>query len=118
MNLDDELRSAMRREDPPLGFTQRVMARAQARPVPKTGMFRMIWAAGIAALLVIGFTAGSEYRQAKAERAGREAMIALRIAAAKSPFAATFLVGSTEQGICELISGTARWVGARLPVIG
>src|SRR5882672_2368211 len=39
----------------------------------------------------------------------------IRTAAAKSPFAATFLVGSTEQGICELISGTARWVGARLP---
>ena len=42
----------------------------------------------------------------------------IRTAAAKSPFAVTFLVGSTEQGICELISGTARWVGARLPVIG
>src|SRR5712671_755802 len=42
----------------------------------------------------------------------------IRTAAAKSPFAATFLVGSTEQGICELISGTTRWVGARLPVIG
>jgi hypothetical protein len=31
-------------------------------------------------------------------------------AAAKSPFVATFLVGSTEQGLCELIIGTARWV--------
>jgi hypothetical protein len=31
-------------------------------------------------------------------------------AAAKSPFVATFLVGSTEQGLCELIGGTARWV--------
>jgi predicted ABC-class ATPase len=83
MNLDDELRSALRREDPPLGFTQRVVARAQTKPVPKTGMFRMVWAAGLAAMLVIGFTAASEYRQAKAERAASQAVIALRIAAAK-----------------------------------
>ena len=30
-------------------------------------------------------------------------------AAAKSPFVATFLVGSTEQEICELIGGVAKW---------
>lgn len=83
MNLDDELRSAMRREEPPLGFTQRVVARAQTKPVPKTGMFRMIWAASIAAVLVIGFTAVSEYRQVKAERAASQAVVALRITAAK-----------------------------------
>ena len=83
MNLDDELRSAMRREEPPLGFTQRVVARAQTKPVPKTGMFRMIWAAGIAAMLVIGFSAVSEYRQVKAERAASQAGVALRITAAK-----------------------------------
>ena len=34
----------------------------------------------------------------------------IRNAAAKSPFVATFLVGSTEQEICELISGAAKWV--------
>jgi hypothetical protein len=34
----------------------------------------------------------------------------IRNDAAKSPFVATFLVGSTEQGICELIGGTAKWV--------
>jgi hypothetical protein len=83
MNLDDELRSAMRREDPPLGFTQRVVARAQSKPVQRPGMFRMIWAAGLAAMLVIGFTAASEYRQFKAERAASQAVVALRIAAAK-----------------------------------
>jgi hypothetical protein len=83
MNLDDELKSAMGREEPPLGFTQRVVARAQTKPVPKTGMFRMIWAAAIAAMLVIGFTAASEYRQVKAERAASQAVVALRITAAK-----------------------------------
>ena len=83
MNLDDELRSALRREDPPLGFTQRVLARAQTKPVRKPAMFRMIWAAGLAAMLVIGFTAVSEYRQARAERAASQAIVALRITAAK-----------------------------------
>ena len=83
MNLDDELKSALRREDAPLGFTQRVVARARTKPIPKTAMFRMIWAAGIAAMLVIGFTAVSEYRQVKAERAASQAVVALRIAAAK-----------------------------------
>ena len=83
MNLDDELRSAMRREDPPLGFTQRVIARAQSKPVQKPAMFRMIWAAGLAAMMVVGFTAASEYRQVKAERAATQAVVALRIAAAK-----------------------------------
>ena len=83
MNLDDELRSALRREDPPLGFAQRVMARTASRPVRKPAMFRMIWAAGLAAMLVIGFTTASEYRQVKAERAARDAVVALRIAAEK-----------------------------------
>jgi len=83
MNLDDELKSALRREDAPLGFTQRVVARARTKPIRKTAMFRMIWAAGIAAMLVIGFTAASEYRQVKAERAASQAVVALRIAAAK-----------------------------------
>ena len=80
MNLEDELRAALRREDPSPGFTQRALARAQAKPARKTGMF---WVAAIAALLVIGFAATYEYRQKQAERAGHEAVMALRIAAEK-----------------------------------
>jgi hypothetical protein len=89
MNLDDELRAALRREDPSPGFTQRVIAgrvvaRAQSTPAPKASRRpAMLWAAAIAAMLVVGFTAESEYRQMKAERAGRDAVLALRIAAEK-----------------------------------
>ena len=83
MNLDDELKSALRREDPPAGFAQRVTARAQSRPARNPGMLRMIWAAGIAAMLVIGVTSVSQYRQVQGERAAREAVTALRIAADK-----------------------------------
>ena len=84
MNLDDELRAALRREDPSPGFARRVVARAQSTPAPKASRRpAMLWAAAIAAMLVVGFTVESEYRQMKAERAGRDAVIALRITAEK-----------------------------------
>ena len=75
MNLEDELRAALRREDPSAGFTQRVLARTQHGRKPKTSIHRMIWAAALAAMLVIGFTSTYEYRQMKAERASRDAVI-------------------------------------------
>jgi hypothetical protein len=83
MNLEDELKAALRREDPSPGFANRVVARAKFSAKPSRAIPRMIWAAAIAALLVIGFTTTYEYRQMKAERAGRDAVIALRIAADK-----------------------------------
>jgi hypothetical protein len=83
MNLEDELKAALRREDPSPGFSKRVVARAQFSAKPKRAIPRLIWAAALAALLVIGFTAAFEYRQMKAERASREAILALRITAEK-----------------------------------
>ena len=83
MNLEDELRAALRREDPSLGFAKRVVARAQSSRAPRQSMLRFIWAMAIAAMLMIGLTATYEVRQMKAERAGREAVIALRIASEK-----------------------------------
>ena len=71
MNLDEELRSALRREHPSSGFAGRVAARAQSSRAPKPSMPRFIWAMAIAAMLVIGFRATYEVRQMKAERAGR-----------------------------------------------
>jgi hypothetical protein len=86
MNIEDELRAALRREDPSPGFTQRVLANrmvARARPARRASTFRMIWAGALAAMLAIGFTAMYEVRHRKAERAGHEAVLALRIAAEK-----------------------------------
>jgi hypothetical protein len=87
MNLDDELRAALRRENPSAGFAERVIVSAQSSRVPKgpihRPIHRMIWAAALAATLVIGLTSTYEYRQMKAERAGRDAVLALRIAAEK-----------------------------------
>ena len=88
MNLEDELRAALRREDPSPGFTQRVLAervaaRAKVSPARKSLMPRMMWATALAAMLVVGFAVTTEYRQMKAERAAQEAVVALRIAANK-----------------------------------
>jgi hypothetical protein len=87
MNLDDELRAALRREDPSPGFAQRVVARAKSKPAPRSWFPRswfpkMMWATALAAMLVIGFGV-SEYRERQAERAARETVMALRIAAEK-----------------------------------
>ena len=78
MNLEDELRTALRRENPPAGFAGRTAARAPSSP-----RSRIYWAMGIAAMLAVGFAAQFEYHEIKAERASREAVLALRIAAEK-----------------------------------
>jgi len=83
MNLDEELKAALRREDPSPGFAQRVVARTRSKPTPRWAMPRLIWASAIAAMVVAGFAGISEYRQKKAERAGHEAVLALQIAAEK-----------------------------------
>ena len=44
MNLEDELRAALRREDPSLGFAKRVVARAQSSAKASRAIPRMIWA--------------------------------------------------------------------------
>lgn len=88
MNLEDELRAALRREDPSPGFALRVVARAKTKPAPhswfpsQSWFPRMLWATALAAMLVIGFGV-SEYRERQAERAARETVMALRIAAEK-----------------------------------
>jgi len=83
MNLEDELRSALRRENPSPGFAERVVARAHSSAKPTRAIPRMIWAMAVAAMLAIGFTSTYEYRQMKAERASHDAVIALRIASEK-----------------------------------
>ena len=88
MNLDDEhmeneLRAALRREEPSPGFAQRVVARATSKTAPRSWFPGLVWVTALAAMLVIGFTTAYEYRQMKAERASHDAVIALRIASEK-----------------------------------
>jgi anti-sigma factor RsiW len=89
-NLDDELRSVLRREEPPAGFADRVLQRA-ARRQPKratNGVF-VRWAA--AAMIVGAVAGGFQYREVQKEReerlrgeAAKEQVVqALRIAGSK-----------------------------------
>ncbi len=76
MSLDDELRMALSRVEPPSGFAKRVTLRARTRR-----RFYRFAAWGIAAAAVV-MAAGLHYqRQREGERAKEQAMIALRVAA-------------------------------------
>lgn len=89
--LEDELRNAMRHEEPPEGFVERVLARTT--PVKQrswTGILSgksLRWALAGTVCLALA-VAGIEFRQAQEERARGEAaktqlMLALRITAGK-----------------------------------
>jgi hypothetical protein len=87
MNLDDELRSALRRQEPSPDFTERVLARvsaARVRPAPRSWLSwpATRWVAAMAALLVLALGA-LEYRQQQGERAKSQVLLAVRIAAHK-----------------------------------
>lgn len=83
--LDDELRDLLRREEPPAGFAERVLRRAEeqsypqavARPVSRVAMWRRpLVGLAAAAALVAAVAGGIQYRsfeQARAERAAGEA---------------------------------------------
>ena len=79
--FEDDLRAALRREQPPEDFAARVMVRTRRAPR------RAPWvAAAIAASLLLG--AGRyEYQQYQGRKAKRELLIALQITESKLKFA-------------------------------
>ena len=64
MNLENELKAALRRQNPPPGFATRVIARSQ----PRRRAPLMAWAGAMAAMLVGGIAIHHEYQ----ERSSRE----------------------------------------------
>jgi len=77
--FEQDLRSALRREEPPAGFTERVLARAGVKAAPR----RTAWmAAAIAACLLLSI-GGFEYRQYQGRKAKNELLLALEIAGSK-----------------------------------
>ncbi len=74
--LEDELRRALARQEPPDGFAERVMARSSRRP---PGAQRWLAAA---AMVVVAVGAGAAWRQHQGYEAKREVMLALRLASA------------------------------------
>jgi hypothetical protein len=86
MNLEDQLRDALRREDPPEGFAERVIreagpARVQFRRAPARRTLPWLWpaVAAVAAALVLAVSV--QYRRAQEERAGKQVVYALQIVA-------------------------------------
>jgi hypothetical protein len=91
-DLEKQLRSALRRCDPPAGFAERVMARVDRDSQRKTASWnwwlKLRWAAipALAAILVFGFWfRGYEQRQQEKEAlaAKQQIMLALRITGSK-----------------------------------
>jgi hypothetical protein len=84
--LDDELRRVLGREEPPAGFAERVLRRAESGSRPARRIPFMRWAA--AAALVAAMAGAAQYRAARRERAAGEAakeqvVQALQIAGSK-----------------------------------
>ena len=77
--FEEELRNALRREDPPLGFAHRVMART-----PNSASSRQNrWVAAAVAACVLLTASAVEYRQYEGRKAKQELLLALGIAGAK-----------------------------------
>lgn len=96
MNLDDELRSALRRVDAPAAFHERVMGKVAGVP-PRRRQHGWILRIAASAILV-SLLAVSGYRFTEAERERRDGeaakaqlMLALRITADKTQIARTAL---------------------------
>lgn len=78
--FEEELRAALRREQPPAGFADKVVARVH----PQSNGRRKSWmAAAIAACLLLGTGGVLEYRQYEGRKAKRELLLALHIAGSK-----------------------------------
>jgi uncharacterized protein HemX len=90
--LDDALRRALGREEPPAGFAERVVHRASApAPVRRTGTAAVVVRWAVAAVVVAAIAGGVEYRsvqrareeRARGEAAKQQALQALSIASSK-----------------------------------
>jgi hypothetical protein len=84
-HLEDQLRSALHRQDPPPGFAARVLATTTARPLRRA---RLWWpaatiAAAVAAGVMVVSVSTATYQHRREERAGRQAIAALQIAVEK-----------------------------------
>jgi len=80
--LEQRLRSALRRRDPTPGFAERVMSHTRDAKRPSSGRGKAWVAAAAMALIVAGgaFLDAEIDRRARGERAKQEVLMALRVA--------------------------------------
>lgn len=88
-NLEDELKIALRREEPPADFTERVLARLSQPPAQPTWWERLAvllqpprlqWVA-VALIVSVVIPAGVQYR--RGERAKEQLLFAVRVAGSR-----------------------------------
>ena len=89
MNIEQELQRALRRQQPPAGFAERVLARTGPKPAAAhtapSPIHKWLAAAAAVALLASGAARYYEHQQAaaEAERVNQEISLALRITSEK-----------------------------------
>jgi hypothetical protein len=89
MNLEDELKSALRRQEPSLGFVERATNRsltvaALPRRERSPALTTLYWATACVLACVLLAAAGAGYRRHRqGELAKQQVVLALRIASAK-----------------------------------
>jgi len=77
--FEQELRSALRRREPPAGFASRIVARTGSKAAPS----RRGWLAAAAPACVLLTVGGVEYRRYEGREASRQLLVALEIAGSK-----------------------------------
>jgi len=109
--LEQELRAALQRQEPPDGFADRVLALAAEQEARHErnlwtrfkqlfAVPRLRWAAAVVAVLVIASGVGirvEEQRRAEGEAAKRQVMLALRITSEKWQVAAKEIGGKNSR---------------------
>ena len=102
MNLENDIRRALRRESPAPGFADRVMQKIEAQTNPSPT--RNWWRAAAASVALVAVLSGwaareaSERRRVEGEKAREQVLIALQIAGAKVRMAQQEVhsIGSTD----------------------
>ena len=113
MNFEDELRAALKRREPPDGFAERVLARAQSPQAARLPSWRERWAwlipggrpvwvtAGVVAAMLL-VASGVEYRQRRhGELAKQQIMLALEIAGSKLNYVQKKALALSSGGVLE-----------------
>jgi len=99
--LEQQLREALRRQDPPEGFAERVLQRAQAAPpLRRRPPFLLAAAASILGLLVplgLGYHLHEVHRRAEIARAQAQMLLALQVTSQKINLAFKHLQTESEQ---------------------
>jgi hypothetical protein len=96
MNLENDLRRALRRESPPAGFASRVLERIE-KPQPRR-WWRAVAASITLTAILGGWAAHQIHQRREGERAKEQVLLALRIAGEKVRYAQSEVraIGSQE----------------------